>query len=118
MHAQRRFLFLYHTVIRFFFWRLFVRFCPIDRPCPVKGAGGDVSVRGRILPSSCIEAPAGFNPGSLLIHCRGEKDRLRVNGENKGQVGIVLPGNRTDRPPHGRKSTIAAAAAAAAAAFG
>ncbi|KRZ72938.1 hypothetical protein T10_12037 [Trichinella papuae] len=43
----------------------------------------------------------------------GEKDRLGVNGENKREVGIVLPGNRTDRPPHGRKSTIAAAAAAA-----
>ncbi|KRZ12944.1 hypothetical protein T11_8971 [Trichinella zimbabwensis] len=31
----------------------------------------------------------------------GEKDRLGVNGENKREVGIVLPGNRTDRLPHG-----------------
>ncbi|KRZ95422.1 hypothetical protein T08_2047 [Trichinella sp. T8] len=40
MDAQSRF---WSTiVIRFFFWRLSVRFCPIDRPCPVKGAGGGV----------------------------------------------------------------------------
>ncbi|KRZ27122.1 hypothetical protein T4B_2970 [Trichinella pseudospiralis] len=169
MHAQRRFLFLYHTVIRFFFWRLFVRFCPIDRPCPVKGAGGDVSwvreianelngilqflaivvcTRSRydILRQKQAHRVQSYNKilyfgilywmwmvelqqqlyFSRLIKKRnlkpksnalstGEKDRLRVNGENKGQVGIVLPGNRTDRPPHGRKSTIAAAAAAAAA---
>ncbi|KRX44554.1 hypothetical protein T05_6190 [Trichinella murrelli] len=161
MDAQSRF---WSTiVIRFFFWRLSVRFCPIDRPCPVKGAGGGVcwpagmdsrrksrgaGVGGQILPSSCIEAPAGSNPIQGLCsfiarvgRCsicfvqreignelegiwiavatgesdevenvriedyshfpkalnKGEKDRLGVNGENKGEVGIVLPGNRTDR---------------------